>query len=293
MGRPITGTWKQSTVPYTGAGRWGTGVHVIHSMYGSDNLRVVGRTPQGEVGRTPPSEAVPGFIEDPDWGYQPEDLAGLDVFADPEAAIKGIPFIQDGWPSLNQHTPQTRARTGTRSIYPVGSAGVISGKIRSLRFGPRDMDSEKSNQVPTETVSEGWKNKPHGRVANAVPSDPSQYEIQTSMAQRYQVRNNEHAVGRGTDEERTPIQSRVTGQKIKYYSGGERHYDMFPFQQDQMIRPFRYRTAGTGRPADMLPNEQWQITPIQRTPPPDPYLGPEETDDVFDFGYTAEDNFYA
>jgi hypothetical protein len=115
--------------------------------------------------------------------------------------------------------------------------------------------------------------------------------MQTSMQQRYQTRVNDHAVARGADGPRAGIESRVIGQRLKVYSGGERHYDMLPREQDDMPRPFYYRTAGTGDPANMAPNAMWEIDPIQRVTPPDPYLGADETD--LGYGYTSEDSFYA
>jgi hypothetical protein len=147
--------------------------------------------------------------------------------------------------------------------------------------------------IPSETVSEGWVNKEQGRPGNAKPSDPSQYERQTSMQQRYRARNNDHAVMRGTDAGRSHINSRVAGQIVKRYSEGLRHYDMFPFQQtpETNRRAFFYRTAGTGLPEQMQPNEMWTQYPLERTPAPDPYIGPPDVS--MDYGYTSEDNFYA
>jgi hypothetical protein len=147
-------------------------------------------------------------------------------------------------------------------------------------------------QIPTETVSEGWLNKPKGTPANAVPSSTAQLERQTSMQQRYQIRTNDAAVLRDTDVARAPIDSKVTGQKLKVYSGGERHYDMLPKAQDTIPRPFWYRQAGTGDIADMAPNELWYIEPIERIPPPDPCIGNPETGFTQTHGYTTEDSQY-
>ena len=280
-----------SLVDYSGAAVWGTGIDPIHAFYGGPPVRVEGRF-GNDPDVTPPSQATAQYVEvEPPWGYQPDDINGLDVFADPVIAIKGIPFMQDGWPDWTETTPQTRATSSRQNIYPVGSPGVVASVLRGLRIGPRDQDSEVSNEVPTETVSEGWENKPKGSPANSVPSDPSQYERQTSMQQRYRARNNRHAVARSTDDERTPIDSRVTGQKIKMYSGKQRHYDMSPYQQDQMNRPFWYRTAATGPQYYLEPMEMYVSEPITRTPPPDPSMG--ETDTNLDYGYTPEDYSYA
>jgi hypothetical protein len=111
------------------------------------------------------------------------------------------------------------------------------------------------------------------------------------MVQRYRRRNSDHAVGRGTDEPRAGIESRVTGQHTPVYSGGERHYDMYPKDQNQIDRLFWFRTAGTGNPDDMTPNQMWELEAIERTPPPDPYIG--TPDNLADYGFTPEDQFYA
>jgi hypothetical protein len=150
---------------------------------------------------------------------------------------------------------------------------------------------------PTETVTEGWDNKTSGDVADAETSDPSQYERQTSMQQVNPAagRNNDKAVARGTDDARAKIMTRLTGQKIKPWSTGERLQDMFPYQQDTIIRPFWYRQMGTGDPSQMQPNEMYVSVPIQREPPPDPYLGPQETDSEVmanEYGYSTEDVSY-
>ena len=93
--------------------------------------------------------------------------------------------------------------------------------------------------------------------------------------------------------------TRLTGQKLRFWSTGERSEDMFPYQQDTMIRPFWYRQFGTGDPEQMQPNDMYVSQSIQRTPPQDPNLGPQETDDTVtdnDFtdsgGYTTEDVIY-
>jgi hypothetical protein len=312
MAPPVKGLWAmRNTVVDNATNVWGTGINPVHAVYGEGPPIRVGGRPDSTSGIAPavggdtlapvtsPAEGIAGYTEFPpaDYGYQPEDLAGLDVFASPQAATEGIAFIQDGWPAWNQTTETTRARADFREIYPVGSPGIIANKIRTLRYGPRDEDSEVSNVIPTETISEGWTNKNRGEIADARPSDDSQIFVQTSMTQRYQRRNNRLSVLRATDEERWEIDSRTGGQKLKTYSGevvdSNRYYDMTPFQQDQINRPFRYRVAGTGYQTWLEANETYQIDPIRRTPPADPALGVAEASDTTDYGYTAEDNFYA
>jgi|SRR5271170_6320523 len=297
MGEPITGLWLRKQVQYAGATKWGTGINPVHAFRHSE-----ARNPGAGLAEViPASEATSGFVEmdGPDWGYDATDIAGLDVFASEEEAICGIPFHQDDWPDWGETTPQTRADVPPDSARPWGSSGGYKNILRSVFGGAYQANNKGpgySFEIPTETVSEGWMNKPSsgglisGELPDAMESDASQYTVQTSMAQRYLTKNNDRAVARGTDDNREPISSRVAPMKLKVYSGEERHYDMFPYQIDQMPRPFYYRTAGTGRQAEMKPNEMFVITTLQRTPPPDPSMGPEDSSLTgADDGYTDED----
>jgi hypothetical protein len=320
MGEAITGQWKRYyTAPFSGAEKWGTGINPVHQFYGesTDPARVYGRpaatgnTQAGgygdtrqSFGKTPPYAASADYIETgAPWGYQPEDIAGLDVFqlSDFAANRHGMDIVNDtDHPNLGTgegFNEPNRTQAGRYRV-PLGVPGrFTSGRIRA---GQWDADFEVSDQVPTETVSEGWINKlasgfDIGQSADdVVPSDPAQYERQTSMQQRHKTLNNDRAILRGTDEARTSIGSRIVPMKVKVYSGGQRHYDMFPFQIDDMPRPFWYRRAATGRPWELRPNEMYVTEPLQRTPPPDPSLGPPETslsDPNYEpaYGYTSED----
>lgn len=307
MGEPITGAWgRMYTAPFSGAAKWGTGVNPIHQYYGSDALRVTGRYStwtEVESGlRTAPSAADMEIMElAAPWGYMPEDIAGLDVFqlSDYAANRRGLEVVNDrDHPNLDEFSTVVRADTAPKMRPDWGVPGrLTTGRIRA---GQRDDDSEVSDQIPTETVNEGWVNKPASGMDigqsgdDVVVSDPSQYEVQTSMQQRFKTMDNGRALLRGTDEERQAIPSRIAPMKIKAYSEGQRNYDMFPFQMDDMPRAFWYRSAGTGRVEEMDPNEMYVVEPIQRTPPPDPSMGPPEeslSDPNYDsnFGYTSED----
>jgi len=305
MGEPITGQWGRIyTAPFSGAGKWGTGVNPIHAQYGSDALRLSGRVGSQSYTevvsglRTAPSEADVQIMElgEP-WGYMPEDIAGLDVFqlSSPEENRHGLNVVNDSeHPNWGQNSEVVRADTASRMRPDWGVPGRLT--TSRIRAGQYDEDAEVSDQIPTETVNEGWINKPasgmgQGRLADAHPSDPSQYEIQTSMIQRYREQNNHRSQLRGTDEPREPIPSRYAPMKIKVYSEGQRHYDMTPKRQDVLPRAFWYRRAGTGRVEEMDPNEMYVVTPLQRTPPPDPTLGPQEItlSDEDGYGYTSED----
>jgi len=283
---PVSGEWaRQNLQGYTGANVWGTGIHPVHSHYGSEALRTAPVTlREGES--VPPHQAIPDALVGKElWGYTVED-----------SNYTGVEY--DGRPRWGDDAPEHRG-SGTQQP-PVGSSGALVNTFRAMADGAHRVFRSRSPyngsiqyQIPSETVSEGWLNKPHGTPGDAVPSDIQQLERQTSMQQRYQTRVNEAAVIRNTDVPRTGINSLVTGQKVKEYSGGERHYDMLPKEQDVIPRPFWYRTAGTGEPADMIPNTMYTIQPIERVPPAEPSIGQPETTFVGEYGYTDEDQFYA
>lgn len=283
MALPTRGEWFQGLgelQPYANARVWGTGINPIHEEYGAGPpLRVTGRNPELH---TPAYEAVPQQLEHGAyWGYetpQGEYTGDNDVY-------------MDGRPAWGEDD-ESRYETGEHP--PWNAPKSQAEYFRGLFGGAHRLAQKLVIGIPSETVSEGWLNKPKGEPANSVVSDPSQYEVQTSMQQRYTTMGNPGAVDRGTDDSRTPIESRVVGQKLKVYSGQERHYDMFPYQQDIISRAFWYRTAGTGNAEDMGPNEMTLRTPVRRVPPNDPSMGVQETDlEGNDFGYTPEDTFYA
>jgi hypothetical protein len=273
-----SGGLRRSLVPYTGAEKWGTGYNPIHEDYGSDPLRLEPYpVRRGEVVK--PADAVPeAFVNPEEWGYTVED-----------SRATGVDY--DGRPSWDEQPPEYRGDSDNHPSY--NAPGFVNESFRGQkegahRYNQKDVDSE-----PSETVTEGWRNKPKGQPADSKPADDSQVFIKTSMVQRYKTRVNDAAVARGTDEPRQPIHSRVTGQKLKIYSEGERLYDMQPKEQNVIIRPFWMRTAGTGPLRYLLPNAYQPVDPIQRVPPPDPDLGPTETDLQEDYGYTPEDQNYA
>jgi hypothetical protein len=269
--------------PYADRRVWGTGINPIHQFYGSDQLRVPGRQNEGPV-RQKPASAIPGFVETaPPWGYSHEDVV---------AGYTNTYLFYDGRPPIGTDSPQWRGQDVSQP--PVDATGAIKNFFRGLWGGAHRTTEKTANQIPVETVSEGWLNKPKGTPADSKPADQSQVFIQTSQVQRYKTRNNQAAQMRDTDDARSDIQSRVVGQKLKVYSGQERHYDMFPYQQRDILRPFWFRRAGTGPQYWLAPNEMYLSEPIQRTPPPDPYLGPPETAiEAPDYGYTSEDQSYA
>jgi hypothetical protein len=275
-----TGGLRRSfQIPYEGAEKWGTGINPIHEEYGSDALRLE-PLPERRGETAQPRGSVPEqLIATNLWGYTPED----------STYATGVDY--DGRPSWNEQPAEYRGDSDDHP--PYNASGGVRENFRAMHDGAHRFRQKLADALPSETVTEGWRNKPKGSPADSEPSDPSQYEMQTSMTQRYKTRDNSHAVARMTDAARATIDSRVTGQKLKIYSGEQRHYDMMPREQTPILRGFSYRTAGTGPVRYLRPNEYVPVMPVQRVPPPDPYEGDPETELTSGYGYTPEDVYYA
>lgn len=291
MGRaPLTGSWvvkntSQDASSFSGALKWGTGINPVHSVYGEGPpLRSTGRMPGPDDPSPGPGVVSESWIDPDMYGYTREDIQPLTGMFTPFTPPLG--------------TDITVLRAGNHTGMP--DWGVGSSDEAREQFG---LTPELAaplwrgimiKSFPTETVTEGWENKTTGKVLAARTSDPRQYEMQTSMEQvnPAEGRNNGAAVTRGTDDPRSNIMTRLTGMKIKPWSEGERNADMFPYQATMMVRPFTYRTAATGSPAEMAPNEMYVSVPVERVVPPDPDLGELETGLGGDYGYTDEDTYY-
>lgn len=297
MGKPIQGAWArkyQNALTYAGAEVWGTGISAVHAQRGDTSRPENPKLDANQLDRTMAGAAIPEQQYDPSYGYNPEDIAGLDTFASPQEAVNGEPYAQDGWPSWDEDTEGTRARIAPQQSRPLGQQYA---SLRSIRGGAvQGPFGRVSNETPSETVSEGWLNKAEdGEVPDdhVLPADDSQLIIATSFVQRHKTLNNDRAVMRGQDDARTEIPSRLAPMKTKHYSQGERDYDMFPYQQDNMPRPFKYRTAGTGPGTYLLANDQYPRDALQRTPPADASMGTPDTE-LSDpgYGYSSEDTGY-
>jgi hypothetical protein len=290
----ISGQWVRSRrveLPYADARRWGTGINPVHAV--RDNT---GRGNEQSPGTIPAAGAVPEYVnQSAPWGYEPDDIAGLDVFSSPVEATHGIQFMQDDLPRWGQSTTETRASIQRDMRRPWGAGPRFKAAIHSFRAGARDRDQEFSNETPTETVNEGFINKPssgmgEGEVPDAVPSSDGQLIVQTSMVQRNKSMDNGRAQLRDTDDPRTSIASRIVPMRLRIYSEGQRLYDMLPRDQNQSPRPFSWRTAGTGPAEWMQPNSQYPLETLQRTPPPDPSMGTPDTQYSDGYGYSDEDS---
>lgn len=323
MAGPYTGAWRAaqvSEVGYTGITKWGTGVNPIHSQYGSGPPR--GKPKLTYYPESPPGgENTESFADDMGgMGYWPEDNpsqyyaynvndpdtwgAGSDT-GTADRPLRNTedsdPFSNEtGWglpnPPVDPRTlpadPRAKTQNSTRSNFPSwgGSRKPLPGGsvIRSIVHG--DSLISKARVLPNEDVAQGWLNKEHGTPGDARPADDSQVFIQTSMVQRYKTRAGSQNIG-SQSTFAAPIESRVVGKKVKQYSVPEssRHWEMLPYQQEDYIRPFLMRQAGTGYREWNYPNEMYVSPAIQREPPPDPELGPVSMTDSNDWGYSYED----
>jgi hypothetical protein len=281
----ISGAWKAGQAQ-SGSLKWGTGWNPIHAI--ADQDPAIKQTPKltfdGAI--TVPGDV--GIIEDT-YGWTEEDAnyPGIQTYGY---------SVQSGTadrPSWGSEELDKRSATAER-FPPWGpeTGGDLPGgaDIRSLDHGSDVTNSYK--QHPSEPVTEDWLNKEHGTPGVAEEADPSQVFMQTSMTQRDKTRSGSQISGTASDQD-ADIHSRVVGQKVKVLPGGDRHYDMRPFDQDLIIRPFLFRQAGTGDRNWMLPNEMYTQTPLQRAPIPDPYQGQEvPLGGPDDFGY-ADGDYYA
>lgn len=271
---PITGTWADARAYQSGARKWGSGWNPIHAVPDSYGGRS-GKAPTTETGPNGPTVASlnPDIVDpwtDVEYGYMAEDFS---------STVWGY-GVQTGTadrPGLSGTTERTRG--ATTKDWP--SAGPYQGgtpggeKIRAQKHGEIAKLQAKLGDKE-ETVGEGWENKVVGDVEDARIPDDSQLIIQTSRIQRDKVRSGTQNPNSGTaSEQMAPIGSwRPTwGQRIKPWSGGRRHYDMTPREQNEMIRPFWYRNAGTGYQEWLAANRQRHQVALQRQPVPDPYAG--------------------
>jgi|SRR5882724_7599219 len=250
----ITGTWKDQRAVQAGAGIWGTGWNPIHAERNGEG-RNLAPDPSGHL----VDPVLTGQYEnEPEGGFTTEDFHLIEMYG------YGTETGTADRPSLGQ----SDVRAETHGFPPPPQTGEI---IRSEDHGADATNTQKV--TPQHDAAQGWINKAHGEEGYAKPSDPSQYEVATSMRQRMETRTGSQVQAGRASQYLQPIASRLVGQKVKFFSGGVRHAEMFPRQQTISVRGFWNRGAGTGPPHWMIPNEFSQTDPMQRTPPSDPYQG--------------------
>jgi hypothetical protein len=332
MARAYRGPYARPSevkVPYATASVWGTGIDAIHGYYGEGPpLRVLGRNgaigsspvafygsarddreyqePGAVSGYTPPGENLWGYPGGVDYSPDSFGMGADSAISDADTGFAVDQYMADR-PSWDTPPENDRIRQDASTMPPWGTGGarMRAKRAGSHRFrrnplqklpgqgdGYQPISAEPSNSNPTETVSEGWLNKVTSFTAYSQPSADAQIFVQTSDRQRFGTRTNTRALLRDTDEPRSAIASRVMAMVEKVYSEGERIYDMAPYQQDEIRRPFHNRTAGTGPQYWMRANEFSPMLAYQRTPPPDPSMGVPEVSSADDYGYTGEDTMF-
>jgi hypothetical protein len=310
----ISGAWKAGTITpaeYTGALRWGTGINPVHATWDAGSRETGIKENLLPLGADDGSgDAIPESLLGPQmWGYSAEDAAlfpgedyrylddhpnwGEQPQRDEASLADGPPGAQN-WPSWGPHgADQLDPDAWQLPAWPGGD------NMRAVSEGA-EVENARAIAVPAPGWRGGWMNKAHGAVEEAETSDPSQYEITTSMAQLHQTRVNDAATLRGTDDPRSPIATRLTGQKQKVYAmssgmgGGPGTPDMAPLAQDLPYRPWFYRSAGLPPPPDTMFGTMEDRTPIERTLPSDAgeYITVQETPDGDGtFGYTEGDYY--
>jgi hypothetical protein len=306
----IAGSWAAGAVTpseYVGALRWGTGINPIHAIPDSgsretgvkENLLPLGAD-DGSGG------AVPEELLGPEaWGYASDDMsswAGAEAYDYVAADHPGLgettagrpdrAAVHEGWPSWGPHG-------GHDHDFPL--PGWPGGdELRAQSHGSA-VENARAIAVPTPGWRGGWLNKAHGAVERAETSDPSQYEVATSLVQLDKTRVNDAAVARGTDDPRAPIPTRLTGQKEKHYAkswrmgGGPGTPDMGQQGQNLPYRPWFFRSAGLPPPPDTFYGTMSGFDPIQRTLPADAgefVTLQEAPPDDGTYGYTEGDYLY-
>lgn len=278
-----------SLQPYAGPEIWGTGINPIHAQRDGAG-RNIAADGKGLL-------VDPNLIDDDDlYGYTDEDNIPYSV----EEMMAPNETGMGDRPTFNVPTEMVRGRTTPGWPSP---GETPSGTAKGENIRGQDHGALYGNTmigIPAKSAAAGYLGKQTDGVIEPGSgiSNPSQYTMQTSMQQLRRTRAGSQSSGTSSVYTQ-PIDTRVPGQKIIGYSGGYRHQEMRPREQTGIPwRPFFARTAGVGKAADMKPNVPNLNSPLQRTPPPDPYQGPAvgtgslSADAGSAYGYTSEDVTY-
>jgi hypothetical protein len=318
----VKGTWRAKAfagADMTSPLKWGTGYNPIHAQYGDRVGNDPGRSMIAIHDSVPGNMASPAYAGavDPNvidqyapefFGYCDEDISYTPSMTWGYGSDTGTADRPD-WGQGHDQTARSLSDTAPDQNFPAWgpeSSGLIPGGsvVRSRKHGGGQFDNPDANDakvIPEDDVAQGWLNKEHSYIEDAETSDVSQYEMNTSMTQRDKVREGSQISGTAS-EYSAPVASRITGMKLRQWGASpdlpghaQRHDDMFPKQQDLIVRPFWLRTAGTGNAENMKTNELYVSEPKQRTPPADAWQGEAVTQSVSadEYGYTDEEGFYA
>jgi len=308
----IAGSWAAGSVTpseYAGATRWGTGINPIHAIWDEGPGRGPTKEPLGSV--TPSGAVDPGLVGVPAYGFTTDD---------PFYAGEDYRYLEDDHPNWGDSTQGRADRngiimaagsepdpTGFPSWGPHGARGEVfpqaewpgGANLRAQSEGA-DVEQSRAVAVPSRGWSGGWLNKAHGEVSGQADSDPSQLLVTTSEVQLHQTRVNTAATIRGTDDPRSPIQTRLTGQKVKHYAqssgmgGGPGTPDMGPVTQQLPFRPWFFRSAGTPPPPSTTYGTMSGNEPLERIPPVDAgeLVTTTETGQQIDMAGAADQDYY-
>lgn len=286
----IAGSWLAGAVTpseYAGATRWGTGIDPIHAIWDAGPGRGPSKEPLGSTG---PSDAVDTSLTDPalygfegedtqfyigeDYRYLENDHPNWDETTvgrpdrDGDIMVEGMEPDPTGFPSWGPYYAEQD------SDFPLAGGPPGGAALRAWSEGS-EVENARAIAVPTQGYTGGWLNKAHGEVAYQVDSDPAQLLVTTSEVQLHQTRVNDAAAMRGTDDLRSAIATRLTGQKVKDYAkssgmgGGPGTPDMAPVTQNLPFRPWFYRSAALPPPPDTTYGTMTGFEPIERIPPVD------------------------
>lgn len=272
----LTGAWKDAHAVAEGARKWGTGINPIHRQATADGRHIA---PEGYAGLDSETDLL-GEWQDDGWSNAPWQAENHELPRD-------IGMFDR--PNYGDNPQHVRSMTDDFPQFGNYQGGLPGGtEIRTRKHGADDQQTP--NQIPTESVSEGWLNKPVGDVEDAVTSDITQLTLNTSMQQRDKTREGSQRGEGSQSDYAAPIQSRIVGQRLKVYSGGVRHEDMRPKTQTQrLLRGWWNRAAGTGDARMMQANSQQQRAAMIREVPADPYVAPPAVVDAANYGYQEED----
>lgn len=265
---------------------WGTGINPIHYQRVGEGRSTIPNPPN--LLPNPVFEEV--GIQGAEYGFTPDDFD----------LIQGFGYDTDTG-TADRANWDERENRGNAGNYPrYQSDGVGKGiysttdaeNIRAADHGSERTVRQKVD--PKHDAAQGWLNKVHGVEGLAKPSDPSQYEMTTSMTQRNKVREGSQVPNGGRASTYVqPIESRVVEQKVKTYVADDspRHDEMARAFQDVVIRGFWNRGAGTG-PEEWVgdsANQDYRNVPYTRVPPSDPNQGVEVIGQQYDL---PDDGWY-
>lgn len=289
----LVGAWRGKHSIQSGALKWGTGSNPVKEIYGEGPPLITAKQVWSGPGTEGAGE-VPESIEEYPYHYDGDEYYGGEAVWG-----YGTSTGTSARPGFGVPTQEFRGQSRDWPAWGPYEGGIPGGSaVRDDNIGAELSKTPK--QEPDESVTQGWRNKDKGTPGDSRVSDGSQLIVQTSQTQRYKVREGSQAATGRANEFDAPIASRVVGKKVKRWAGtphtedGQRHEDMYPRDQDQVIRKWWARNAGTGPVTDLYlqANDAYESTPRIRTVPSDPYQGrqaPEAQQENNNYGYIGED----